>query len=174
MEPRTAGRQTSGVPPPRLTPYDANAPRRYAVEANRVVAAIRDTVAAEHVGSTAVPGLAGKPTIDIAVGVETLALQPDDFGRMALLGYSYGGTHGRAQHVFRKGGNVPWEFLVHVVEHGGPMWRDFLLFRDHLRVNPHDARAYAALKVSLLSGGHEWYSGRDKAPFIEPILARER
>jgi GrpB-like predicted nucleotidyltransferase (UPF0157 family) len=118
--------------------------------------------------------LAGKPTIDIAVGVETLALQHDDFGRMDLLGYSYGGKHGQPQHVFRKGESVPWEFLVHVVEHGGPMWRDFLRFRDYLRVNRHDARAYAALKVSLLIGRDEWYSGRDKAPFIEPILARER
>lgn len=137
-----------------------------------MTAAIAGTVAVEHVGSTAVPDLAGKPTIDIAVGVETLALQHDDFARMEALGYSYGGTHDRPQHVFRKGERVPWEFLVHVVELGGPMWRDYLRFRDFLRAHPRDARAYAALKASLLSGRDGWYSGRDKASFIEPILAR--
>jgi GrpB-like predicted nucleotidyltransferase (UPF0157 family) len=136
------------------------------------MAAIAGAVAVEHVGSTAVPGLAGKPTIDIAVGNQSLAVQPDDFERMEALGYSYGGSNGLPQHVFRKGAGVPWEFLVHVVEHDGPLWRDLLRFRDYLRAHPQDARAYAELKGSLLADRGGWYSGRDKAPFIEPILAR--
>ena len=162
------------MPAQRLSPYDRDAPRRYEVEAKRVAAAIAGSVAVEHVGSTAVPGLAGKPTIDIAVGVETLALKQEDFARIVALGYSYGGTHHRPQHVFRKGESVPWAYLVHAVEYDGAMWHDFLRFRDHLLAHPQEARAYVALKASLLRDRDGWYSGRDKAPFIEPILGANR
>ena len=132
-------------------------------------------IAIEHVGSTAVPGLAAKPTIDIAVGVATLELAPEAHERMAELGYHYGGTHDRPQHVFRNGSEVPWSVLVHVVRHDGRMWREFIRFRDHLRSHPGDARRYEALKASLLVGRRGWYRGVDKEPFIAPILAgRER
>jgi GrpB-like predicted nucleotidyltransferase (UPF0157 family) len=157
-----------------LAPYSPDAPDLYSVEAARVAAAIPAALAVAHVGSTAVPGLAGKPTIDIAVGVPTLQLEDADFRRMEALGYAYGGDNGLPQHVFRKGEAVPWAYLVHVVEHEGAMWRDYLGFRDHLRAHPGDARAYAALKASLLRGREGWYSGREKEAFIAPIVARSR
>lgn len=160
------------APQPRLSPYNPQSPYLFRGEAVRVAAAIATARAVEHIGSTAVPGLAGKPTIDLAVGVPTLELDAAAFSRMEALGYAYGGDHGRPQHVFRKGERVPWEYLVHVVEHDGAMWRDYLRFRDHLRTHAEDARAYAALKASLLAGRDSWYSGRDKEAFIAPILAR--
>lgn len=135
-----------------------------------MVAALAPVAAAEHIGSTSVPGLAGKPTIDIAIGVNSLALPPVAWSRMDTLGYQYGGDLGHPQHVFRKGESVPWSFLVHVVEHEGAMWRDYLRFRDYLRANPEAAARYAALKESLLAERDDWYSGRDKEPFIRPIL----
>jgi GrpB-like predicted nucleotidyltransferase (UPF0157 family) len=155
---------------PNLSPYDPQAPRRFAAEAKLIAAQLPRARAIEHVGSTAVPDLAGKPTIDIAVGVQSPVLDPADFHRMETLGYAYGGDHGLPQHVFRKGAQVPWEFLVHVVEYDGEMWRNFLRFRDHLRSHPGDARAYAALKEGLLARRGSWYSGRDKETFIAPIL----
>jgi GrpB-like predicted nucleotidyltransferase (UPF0157 family) len=158
---------------PSLSPHNPEAPHLFSAEAARVAAAIAMARAVEHIGSTAVPGLAGKPTIDMAVGVPTLALEAGDFRRMEALGYAYGGDHGLPQHVFRKGERVPWEYLVHVVEHGGVMWRNYLRFRDHLRTHSEDARAYADLKASLLAGRESWYSGRDKEPFIAPILTRQ-
>ncbi|MCP9486394.1 MAG: GrpB family protein [Gaiellaceae bacterium MAG52_C11] len=155
---------------PRLLPSDPRAPQRFDEEAAGLGSAIRGTVAIEHVGSTAVPGLAGKGTIDIALGVRSLELEPSDLRAMQERGYTYGGTHDLPQHVFRRGERVPWEFLVHVVIHDGPMWRDYLTFRDHLRENPEDAATYAVLKASLLNGREDWYSGSDKASFIVPIL----
>jgi GrpB-like predicted nucleotidyltransferase (UPF0157 family) len=88
--------------------------------------ALGDVVAMEHVGSTSVPGLSGKPTIDVAAGVPTLTLDSTARQQMEGLGYFYGGDLGLRQHVFRKGIGVPWEFIVHVVEHDGQMWQDFL------------------------------------------------
>jgi GrpB-like predicted nucleotidyltransferase (UPF0157 family) len=88
---------------------------------------------------------------------------------MQRLGYHYGGDLGLPQHVFRKGERAPWRFLVHVVEHGGSMWSDFLTFRDHLRSNPSAAGRYEDLKRSLLAERAEWYTGRDKETFIRAI-----
>jgi GrpB-like predicted nucleotidyltransferase (UPF0157 family) len=153
-----------------LSPPNPVAPLLFAREAERVGHAIPSASAVEHVGSTAVPGLAGKPTIDIAVGVPTLGPRADYAG-MEALGYAYGGDQGRPQHVFRKGEGVPWRFLVHVVEHDGRMWRDYLTFRDHLRKHPEDVRTYENLKRNLLNGREGWYSGRDKDAFIASILA---
>jgi GrpB-like predicted nucleotidyltransferase (UPF0157 family) len=157
----------------RLAAYDPRWPDLYQQEVAGVITALAPAVAAEHVGSTSVPGLAGKPTIDIAVGVENLALPPVAWSRMKKLGYHYGGDHGYPQHVFRKGEAVPWQFLVHVVEYDRAMWRDYLRFRDHLRTHPQDAARYADLKAALLAERGGWYSGRNKAQFIRPILDGE-
>ncbi len=133
--------------------------------------ALDPVIAIEHVGSTAVPGLASKPTVDVAVGVASLDLGSEPYERMARLGYRYGGTHDLPQHVFRRGPQVPWEILVHVVEHDGRMWSDFLRLRDHLRTHPADARRYGELKAALLVGRGSWYRGVDKEGFIAPILS---
>jgi GrpB-like predicted nucleotidyltransferase (UPF0157 family) len=157
----------------RLAAYDPRWPDFYEQEVAGVIAALVPVVAAEHVGSTSVPGLAAKPTIDIAVGVENLVLPLAAWSRMKKLGYHYGGDHGHPQHVFRKGEAVPWQFLVHVVEYDGTMWSDYLRFRDHLRAQPQHAARYADLKASLLAERVGWYSGKDKESFIRSILDGE-
>jgi GrpB-like predicted nucleotidyltransferase (UPF0157 family) len=157
-----------------LSVYDPRWPGLYEAEIAQVAEALAPVVAAEHVGSTSVPGLAAKPTIDIAVGVVNLDLPEGARTRMDRLGYDYGGDHGHPQHVFHKGTSVPWRFLVHVLQHGDPMWLDFLHFRDYLRANPAEAERYARLKASLLADRGEWYSGRDKERFIRPVLDSRR
>jgi GrpB protein len=104
---------------PRLAPYDPEWPLRYEAEARRLREALGNVIAMEHVGSTSVPGLSGKPTIDIAAAVPTLTLPDLAKRQMEALGYSYGGDLGLPQHVFCKGAGVPREFIVHVVERDG-------------------------------------------------------
>jgi GrpB-like predicted nucleotidyltransferase (UPF0157 family) len=158
------------APVPRLAAYDPAYPRRYEIEAARVSAALESTLSMEHVGSTSVPGLSGKPTIDIAAGVPTLDLGPAAHARMGRLGYSYSGDHGLPQHVFNYGSGLPWRFIVHVVEFDGELWHDLVAFRDYLRAHPDDAARYAALKETLLRERGDWYRGVHKSSFIEPIL----
>jgi GrpB-like predicted nucleotidyltransferase (UPF0157 family) len=162
----------SGTTDRALTPYDDRWPRLFEDEAPRLLLALAPVIAIEHVGSTAVPGLAAKPTIDIAVGVPSLELRAAAARRMEELGYQYGGTHDQPQHVFRRGRDVPWEVIVHVVEHEGPMWHHYLRFRDHLRSHRADANRYEALKAALLVGRGGWYRGLDKEAFIASILTR--
>jgi tRNA threonylcarbamoyladenosine biosynthesis protein TsaE len=158
---------------PRLAVYDPALAERFEGEVEPLRQALGEIVVAiEHVGSTSVPGLAGKPTVDIAVGATTLDIPPEAIARMEELGYHVAVDETRPWEVrFRRGTAVPWEIIVHVVEWGGPAWSDYLRFRDALRADPERTREYERVKRELLSGGAEWYSGRDKDPFIARVLA---
>jgi len=60
--------------PIEIVDYDTAWPRQFEEEKGRILAAIgRHVAAVEHIGSTAVPGLAAKPIIDILVGLRSLA-----------------------------------------------------------------------------------------------------
>ncbi|MFD0689853.1 GrpB family protein [Actinomadura fibrosa] len=107
--------------------------------------------AVEHVGSTSVPGLPTKPIIDIAVGVTAEARLSDVVDAVTALGYEFRGD---------KGEEIGWLFVlesrplfriahVHAVRHGGPQWREYLAFRERLRVDAVARRAYARLKRRL-------------------------
>ena len=150
--------------PPRLAEHDPRWAERFAAEAEAIRLALGDlAVAVEHVGSTAVEGLAAKPTIDIVVGVTTLDLPEDAVERMVALGYEDARDDSRpGERRFRKGATVPREVIVHLVEHGGEEWRNDLQFRDALRVDAELAKAYEELKRRLLAERGTWYSGRDK------------
>jgi tRNA threonylcarbamoyladenosine biosynthesis protein TsaE len=153
-----------------LTEYDPAWPAAYEREAARVARALGPAVVElAHVGSTAVPGLAGKGTIDIAAGVATLELEPDRIAAMEALGYETVLEEERRR--FRRGEGVPWEFIVHVVEWGSAAWRAQIAFRDTLRADPALTREYDALKRRLLAERAAWYSGADKRTFIETVLA---
>jgi GrpB-like predicted nucleotidyltransferase (UPF0157 family) len=129
----------------------------------------------EHIGSTAVPGLAAKPILDMMAGLRTLPLGREAIAALCALGYEDLGENGiPGRHFFRKG--QPRTHHLHVVEDGGDFWRDHLLFRDTLRGHPEEADAYGRLK-RLLGERHredrEAYS-RAKTPYIEEVLRKAR
>ena len=107
----------------------------------------------EHIGSTAVPGLLAKPTVDIL-----LELTPDpDMGQLQqdLAAAGWGCMHSQIRPVlqldYNKGytpeGFAERVFHLHIRALGDP---DELYFRDYLRANPPVAAAYARLKGGLL------------------------
>jgi GrpB-like predicted nucleotidyltransferase (UPF0157 family) len=118
-------------------------------------------LAIDHIGSTSVPGLAAKDTIDIQVTVAGLA----DADRLApaFQQAGYIATPYRLDH--RPAGDpsdpARWEkrlwqsppgarrVNVHVRVAGWPNQRYALLFRDYLWVHPRAAAAYAQLKRAL-------------------------
>jgi GrpB-like predicted nucleotidyltransferase (UPF0157 family) len=155
-----------------LAAYDATRVERFHAEARLITDALGDLVRRiEHVGSTAVPGLAGKPTVDIAVGVETIVLPPRAVERMGVAGFCYQEDETRPwERRFVKGDEFPRAVIVHVVEWQGQKWREFIRFRDALRADPGLAAEYEQLKRSLLERGR-WYRGVDKRELIEKVLA---
>ena len=130
----------------------------------------------QHVGSTAVPGLAAKPIIDIAVAVAS----PADVQRcrplLVKLGYIDRGDRGReGGHVFVKE-NAPEvrTHHLHVVTIDDPQWPNFLRFRDRLRADAALRKEYAALKWKLqerFSGDRQGYTAAKDA-FIRRVLAQ--
>lgn len=134
-----------------IVPYDPGWPQRFARERSRIARALGPLASRiEHVGSTAVPGLAAKPVIDIQVS--TRRLHPIDRHVEALAGIGY--RHrphpdDAFAPFFHRPARWPHIHHVHVVETGGEEERRQLAFRDWLRAHPRTARRYEALKREL-------------------------
>lgn len=116
----------------------------------RVLDALDDLAAAiEHVGSTAVPGLAAKPVIDIDVVVRTPSTAPKAIARLSTLGYVHRGQLGvEGREAFRPPASLPRHHLYLCVE-GNLALANHLAIRDALRANPELAAEYGALKQRL-------------------------
>lgn len=105
----------------------------------------------EHFGSTAVPGLAAKPIIDILIGVNSLAEAKQTASPLESLGYAYWVDNPDPQRMFFVKGlppNSPRTHHIHMVEPDSILW-ERLLFRDYLRQHPEEAARYAQLKRQL-------------------------
>lgn len=134
--------------PIEVVDYDPAWPAAFEAERARLRIVFGGLAAAiEHVGSTAVRGLAAKPVIDILVGVQVLPLPERVMSDLASLGYEYRGEDDTpGEHFFRTN---PRTRHLRVVELGSKSWREPTEFRDHLRAHPDVARDYAALKQRL-------------------------
>ncbi|MFG2166219.1 GrpB family protein [Micromonospora chersina] len=138
-------------PPVRIEPYDDRWPGLFAEEAALIGRTIGPWITGgiHHVGSTAVPGLAAKPVVDIMVGVADLESSRPCIERLQPLAYCYWPYRADVMHWFCKPRPSHRTHHLHLVPTGSPRYLDVLAFRDHLRARP-DARAdYEALKRDL-------------------------
>jgi NAD-dependent deacetylase len=162
-------------PPLEVVDYDPDWPRRYEEEAARVRMALgADVEEMEHMGSTAVPGLAAKPVIDISVGLGRLELSPEQVEAMERLGYEYLGENGLPGRLFfRRNEAGRRTHHVHVVVLGGEHWHRHRALRDYLRAHPEEAERYAVEKRRLASTAstHGDYWER-KQPYVDELFAR--
>jgi GrpB-like predicted nucleotidyltransferase (UPF0157 family) len=153
--------------------YDPRWPEQFEVLRLRLVAKL-DGIAAriEHVGSTAVPGLAAKPIIDIDVFLHSDADLPAAITKLAFLGYEHRGDLGvRGRHAFRAPPGEPPHHL-YVCLPTSSECRRHILFRDVLRQHPEYAHAYADLKRKLAQkfcADREAYT-LAKAEFVRELL----
>ena len=143
----------------------------------RLLTAVKDfAVAVEHVGSTAVPGLVGKPILDIDVVVCSQFQVPLAIDRLVEIGYKPLGDLGIAgREAFASLSNTPVHHLYVVVQDGEP-WRNHIQFRDYLREHAEAAEAYASLKRSLAEkfrNNREGYT-EAKTEFVHKILRMAR
>ncbi|MFI4935162.1 MAG: GrpB family protein [Caulobacterales bacterium] len=104
----------------------------------------------EHVGSTAVPGLAAKPTIDMMASVEHLDDVTAFLGRLEAAGYQLIDVGFTNRLFLRKAADAqPVSFHLHIVLRSAWAFANERILRDHLIANPDVAAAYGALKASL-------------------------
>ena len=129
----------------------------------------------EHVGSTSVPGLAAKPTIDILLVVANSADEDSYVPAMEAAGY---GLRIREPdfHEHRMFLDHDRTTQVHVLTDGNEEIERYLLFRDRLRTNRADRELYERTKRALAQ--KEWKYVQNyadaKGPVVEDIIARAR
>jgi GrpB-like predicted nucleotidyltransferase (UPF0157 family) len=125
---------------------------------------LRDRVAAElgtlvldveQIGSSSVVGLLAKPIVDLAAGAGADVDLPEVIRRLEAAGWIHRGDAGdEGGHVFvleaRPGHRVAH---LHVVEHGGRQWVDYLRLRDLLRRDAAARARYEAVKLELAERG---------------------
>ena len=160
----------------RLVDYDDRWPLLFAAEARR----IRDqcgtlALRLEHIGGTSIPGMCAKPVLDIAAGRPAEAAIEDYVAALERAGYVYRGERGvPGREYFRRG--QPRAYHLHLVEDGGALWSDYVVFRDYLRADAEAAREFAGLKRALAARfvhDREAYMNA-KGPHVAEILRRAR
>ena len=145
-------------------------------EEKQLLQAILGEVSAkiEHIGSTAVNGLAAKPIIDIMIGLPDFSVADKLVPVIETLGYEYIKKYEDEmpfRRYFAKNLNGIRTHQIHMVEIGSEFWERHLLFRDYLRQNPEMVNKYAALKKQLAE--REWEDVNEyadaKSEFIRSI-----
>jgi len=147
-----------------IVPYQAEWGREFAAIGQALRGALGDlALRIDHIGSTAVPGLAAKDIIDIQITVASLhPVEPFD-AALAMIGFSRrpdvtgdhrppGDTTSPDSDWAKYLGKPPdGQRLtnVHVRVAGAANQRYALLFRDYLRAHPRSAAAYAETKRRL-------------------------
>jgi GrpB-like predicted nucleotidyltransferase (UPF0157 family) len=162
--------------PIRVVEYDPNWPALYEEEKAPILRVLGSVVLdIQHIGSTAVPGAAAKPIIDIMVGVDDPVAGEKCIQPLETIGYEFRGEAGIPGRLFF-GKGTPRTHHLHVVDQDGDFWKSHILFRDFLRAHPDEAERYCELKRQLaarFAADREAYT-EAKAPLIESALAKAR
>ena len=162
----------------RVVPYEDSWPAGFDAEKAQLETAIGRWVTGgiHHVGSTAVPGLAAKPVIDILVGVEDLPSSRACFGELATLRYRYAPYRTDEMHWFCKPSPAHRTHHLHLVPTGSQRYRHELAFRDILRARPDVAERYQRLKQRLAAehrNDREAYTEAKQSFIIEALALDE-
>jgi len=156
--------------------YDRRWPDWYAADVEELSRALDARLReVQHFGSTAVPGTAAKPVIDILVALIEWPLAVTDRRALERLGYEYlGEANVPGREYFRR--RTAHDTNLAVVQWQSPLWRDNLLLRDYLRTHPDEAAEYARAKQEAWQSGAQTllaYSAR-KAHMVTALFAAAR
>lgn len=136
-----------------LVTYDPRWPAQYEAEASAIQAALDGLADFElaHFGSTAIPGLAAKPIIDIMLVSADRASWPALVEPIKGLGYVFWEDNPDRDRLFFVKGMPPFGTgrTHHLHVRTPEDARAALLFREYLRQHPDEAARYGALKREL-------------------------
>ncbi len=137
----------------RILAHDPEWALRAQSEISRISRGLGELVVGlEHVGSTAVPGLAAKAVIDLQLSVAEIADRARFLEPLSDLGYLFIADPGSPEyHFFARPHTRPRSYHLHVCETGSCHEARHLAVREFLREDPLEAARYAALKRSLVA-----------------------
>lgn len=159
----------------KIVPYDENWPHFFEKEAALIREALEgNCLAIHHIGSTAVPGLAAKPKIDMIAVVQDPFLARD---QLEEIGIQYRGEYNIPLHFgLSKRGDS--DLNLHVYKDSHPEIELNLCFRDYLRNHPKKRDDYASLKEELIQDESSFHKENSsftnytlrKGDFIREVL----
>jgi len=163
--------------PVEVVPYDPAWAEVFARWRQRLSVALGPVaVRIEHMGSTAVPGLAAKPVVDIMVCVPDVEDEAAFLSAIEGLGVPLRSRE-TAHRYFRPAPPHPREVQIHVWEAGSAEERVNLLFRDYLRADPVARDAYSATKTEAARRYRDDRSAYNEAKsghILDALAAAER
>jgi GrpB-like predicted nucleotidyltransferase (UPF0157 family) len=147
-----------------IVDYSPDWPRLASIESTNIIVSIGQKFVSriEHIGSTAVPGLCAKPTIDFLVEIleitncDNLTIQLQNIGYQLISKPENPAPHMMFAKGYSKSGITGQTYHIHVRYPGD--W-DEIVFRDYLRVNKSVTNDYANLKRKLAK---EFKNDREK------------
>ncbi len=154
--------------------YNPEWPQLFVEEAKRLQGSITEKVnVVEHFGSTSVPGMSGKPVVDLLFGVDDMEQAHRVAEQIAELGYENLGevlVPGRV--YLRRRGEINFNAVI-VVE-DGDLWNYFKLVRDYLRAHPDEVAAYSKEKWATIESGASMFLSYSykKGPFLKALAER--
>lgn len=133
----------------------------------------------EHIGSTSVPGLASKPTIDILLVAADFTPDSAAAHRLEATGFVHrvGAFAPERRHLFfRRILDAGLTAHLHVLPSTSTEPDEYLLFRDFLRSNPAAADRYQRAKLDLANrftlDRSSYVSAKE--PVVEALLVEAR
>jgi GrpB-like predicted nucleotidyltransferase (UPF0157 family) len=160
--------------PIEVVSYNPEWPQLFEQEAKRLKAGITLQInCIEHFGSTSVPCMAGKPVVDLLIGVDDMAQAHSVAEQVAALGYeNFGEALVPGRVYLRQRGAT--KFNVVIVVQNGDLWRYFTLVRDYLRVHPEEVNAYSNAKLAAVETGATMFLSYSykKGPFLRELAER--
>ena len=153
-----------------VVPYDPEWLRRFEAERAVLEGVLAPWLAGgiHHIGSTAVPGIAAKPIVDMMAGAASFEEARGAYRPLLETGWEHTPHRPGIAHHFSKPG-----FGLHLTEPGSDLWRERLAFRDALRGDAKLAAEYEALKLRLAQehpdDGRAYTDG--KRAFVGRVLA---
>jgi GrpB-like predicted nucleotidyltransferase (UPF0157 family) len=144
-----------------------------------LIAAKRPGAVAEHVGSSAVPGLAGKGTVDLLLPTppEEIPAVTDDLLELGFqrqqVATAFPSTRPMLQGVIRHG-DTSFRVHVHVVPASSPEVTALRGFRDALLADPDLRAEYEQLKRAIVGAGTVDSVAFSKAKHAWIVAALER
>jgi len=160
---------------PEVVPYEPSWPARFDEIAASIGRCVPGATGVDHIGSTAVPGLAAKPVIDVQIVVRDLEDEAAYRPGLEALGIPL-----RAREVgrrfFRPPAGSPRTAHIHVVAADSQLARDTVGLRDYLRAHDERRDAYARLKLALSNtpGMNRGSYQRGKAQLVLALIDEAR
>ena len=117
----------------------------------------------EHIGSTAVPGLAAKAIIDMDIIYDPSVTLEEIIARLSSLDYYHNGDQGiPGREAFKRQKNSNTHHILdHIPHHlyacpkDSPELKRHLLFRDYLRSNAQARQQYQAIKLEIAAATNQ-------------------